>query len=104
MRAFAKCAVLAAKQTVADPAGAIAALKKYNPLIDEKLELDALDFSNNKAVLTDDVKKNGISSFSAERLDDLLAKLSDALGIAKPAGSDVWTVAYLPSRDDRKIQ
>ena len=104
MRAFVKCAIHAAKQTIANPTGAIAALKKYNPLIDEKLELDALDFSNNKAVLTEDVKKNGISSFSPERLDQLLIKLSDALAIAKPAGNEVWSSAYLPPREGLKIQ
>jgi NitT/TauT family transport system substrate-binding protein len=104
MRAFVKCAILAAKQTVADPTGAIAALKRHNPLIDETLELDALDFSNNNAVLTDNVRKNGISSFSAERLDQLLAQLSDALAISKPAASEVWTPAYLPSSEGLKIQ
>jgi NitT/TauT family transport system substrate-binding protein len=104
MRAFVSCAIGAARETIANPAGAIASLKKYNPLIDEKLELDALDFSNNKAVLTDEVKRNGISSFSSERLDELLARLSDALGIPKPAGSDVWTSAYLPPREGLKLQ
>jgi NitT/TauT family transport system substrate-binding protein len=105
MRAFVKCAIRGVKQSIADPASAIAALKKYNSLIDEKLELESLGFSNTRAILTDNVKKNGISSFSSERLDQMLAQISDALAISKPAGNELWTPAYLPSSSEGlKIQ
>ena len=104
MRAFVKCAIFAVKKSIADPAGAIAALKKYNSLVNDKLELESLGFSNTKAILTDNVKKNGISSFSAQRLDQVLAQISDALGIAKPARDEVWTPAYLPSSQALMLQ
>jgi NitT/TauT family transport system substrate-binding protein len=104
MRAFVKCAIFAVKKSIADPAGAIAALKKYNSLVNEKLELESLGFSNSRAILTDNVKKNGISSFSAQRLDQVLGQISDALGIAKPAGNEVWTATYLPSSRGLMLQ
>ncbi len=104
MRSFVKCAVSAIKMSIANPVQSIAWLKKYNSLIDEKLELQGLDFSNTLAIVTPETKKNGLSTFSKERLDQILTQISDALGVKKPSQDDVWTPDYLPPADQLKLQ
>lgn len=104
MRSFVKCAVSAVKMSIANPAQAIAWLKKYNSLIDEKFELQGLEFSNTLAIVTDETKKNGLSTFSKERLDQILTQVSDALGVKAPAADDIWIPDYLPPADQLKLQ
>jgi NitT/TauT family transport system substrate-binding protein len=104
MRSFVKCAVSAIKMSIANPTQSIAWLKKYNSLIDEKFEIQGLDFSNNLAIVTEETKKNGLSMVSDERLDQILTQVSDALGVKKPPASDIWIPDYLPPADQLKLQ
>jgi len=104
MRAFVKCAIAGIRGTIRDPQGSIVMMRKFSSMVDEQKELDALNFSTTRAVHTDDVKKNGLSDVTPERLEAALTQISDAMGIAKPAASDVWTSAYLPSRNERMIE
>jgi NitT/TauT family transport system substrate-binding protein len=103
MRSFVKCAVVGIQETLKDPKAAIATMKKYSSLVDEKSEMDALEFSTTRAVYTDDVKKNGLSEVTPQRIDTGLAQIADAMGIAKPASSEVWSAAYLPPQSERMI-
>jgi NitT/TauT family transport system substrate-binding protein len=98
MRAFVKCAVAGVKGSIADPKYAIATLKKFNTMLDDKTESTALEFSTTRAILTDDVKKYGMSAMDPKRLDQVLTQVADALQLPKPAPADVWTPAYLPPR------
>jgi NitT/TauT family transport system substrate-binding protein len=98
MRAFLKCAVVGIKGSIADPKNAIATLKKFNTMLDDKTESTALEFSTTKAIVTDDVKKLGLSAMEPGRLDRVLTQVADALQVPKPAPADVWTPAYLPPR------
>jgi hypothetical protein len=63
-----------------------------------------LDFSNKLAIITDETKKNGLSTFPASRLDEILTQISDALQIKKPAPDDVWDAEYLPPASALKLQ
>ncbi|MEA2949792.1 MAG: NitT/TauT family transport system substrate-binding protein [Alphaproteobacteria bacterium] len=104
MRAFLKCAVAGIKGSIADPKNAIATLKKFNTMLSDKTESTALEFSTTKAILTDDVKKLGLSAMEPQRLDRVLTQVSDALQLPKPAPADVWTDAYLPPRDELMLK
>jgi NitT/TauT family transport system substrate-binding protein len=100
MRSFIRCAVAGIKGSIADPRYAIASLKKFNAMADDKTESTALAFSTNRAILSDDVRKYGLSAMESGRLDRVLSQVADALQILKPAAADVWTAAYLPPRDE----
>ena len=63
-----------------------------------------MDFSNNLAIITDETKKNGLSTFSKERLDQILNQVSDAMQIKKPAQDEVWDPDYLPPASELKLQ
>jgi NitT/TauT family transport system substrate-binding protein len=100
MRSFIRCAVAGIKGSIANPRYAIASLKKFNAMADDKTESTALAFSTNRAILSDDVRKYGLSAMEPGRLDRVLAQVADALQVPKPAAADVWTAAYLPPRDE----
>jgi NitT/TauT family transport system substrate-binding protein len=104
MRAFVDCAVVGIKKSIADPNAAITSLKKYNTLVNEPLELEGLNFSTHDAVLTDVVKKTGLSTFTNERLDQILTQINDALGVKKSAAGDIWVPDYLPAKEELKLQ
>lgn len=104
MRGFLKCTASAINQSITDPRQAITWLKKYNSLINEDAELQGLDFSNNLAIMTDETKKNGLSTFSSERLDQILNQVSGAMQIKKPAQEDVWDPDYLPPASELKLR
>jgi NitT/TauT family transport system substrate-binding protein len=104
MRGFLKCTASAIKLSIAKPQQAITWLKKYNSLINEESELQGLDFSNNLAIITDETKKNGLTTFSKQRLDEILTQVSDALQIKKPAADDIWDPDYLPPASELKLQ
>jgi NitT/TauT family transport system substrate-binding protein len=103
MRAFVKCAVDGIKRSIQDPKQSIAWLRKYNSLMVPEVELRGLDFSNRVSIITEESKKDGISTFSRERLDQVLTQVSSALNIKKPAEDDIWTARYLPSADELKL-
>jgi NitT/TauT family transport system substrate-binding protein len=103
MRAFVKCAAVGIKAAIANPRRAISWLKKYNSLVDESHELEGLNFSNRTAIVTDESRKNGLSTFSNERLDRMLMQIADALNVKKPSPDDVWTPKYLPSPAELKL-
>ena len=104
MRGFLKCTASAIKLSITNPQQAITWLKKYNSLIDESAELQGLGFSNNLAIITDESKRDGLSTFSKERLDAVLTQVSDAMQIKKPAQDDVWDPDYLPPASELKLQ
>jgi NitT/TauT family transport system substrate-binding protein len=104
MRAFLKCAVVGIKGSIADPKNAIATLKKFNTMLNDKTESTALEFSTTKAILTDDVKKLGLSAMEPQRLDRVLTQVADALQLPRPVPADVWTDAYLPPREELMLK
>jgi NitT/TauT family transport system substrate-binding protein len=104
VRSFVKCAVAGIQGTIRDPKSSVELMKKFSSMVDEQKELDALKFSTTRAVYTDDVKKNGLSDVTPQRLDATLTQISDSMGIKKPSGSDVWTSDYLPPQNERMIQ
>ena len=104
MRGFLKCTASAIKLSIAQPQQAITWLKKYNSLINEESELHGLEFSNNLAIITEETKKNGLSTFPVARLDEILTQVSDAMQIKKPDPADIWDSEYLPPASELKLQ
>jgi NitT/TauT family transport system substrate-binding protein len=104
MRSFVKCAITGIQGSIRDPKGSVELMQKFSSMVDVKKEIDALKFSTTRAVYTDDVKTNGLSDVTPKRLDHALTQISDAMGLKKPAPSDVWTSEYLPPRNERMIE
>jgi NitT/TauT family transport system substrate-binding protein len=103
MTAFLACAVDGIKGSIADPKAAVATLKPFNSLLDEKQALLELEFSNSFSVLTPNVQANGLSAVDPARLNRILSQVSDALGFAKPPADQVWDARFLPPVAERKL-
>lgn len=104
IRGFIRATAKAWKEVIADPKVGIAAAKKRDALIDEKVEMERLQMSLATNVLTPYVKKNGMGNVDTARLDRSLAQLSQALGLkSTPKAADVFTAEFLPNKQDLMV-
>ncbi|UPY37899.1 ABC transporter substrate-binding protein [Sediminicoccus sp. KRV36] len=88
----------------ADPNGAMDILKRVEPLTDVPLELSRHRLTMERLIVTDHVRRNGISSVSMERLQKSLEAVQQAfnLSAALPA-AQVYTPAYLPPAEQLRL-
>ena len=92
------------RDAVANPAAAIAALKKQAPLVDEKLELEKLQWLIKNQITTAESVADGMGGVRAARLEKSVAVLSKAFELpGKPTSADVYTNAFLPPVASRKL-
>ena len=101
---FNRATAKAWKEVIADPKVGIAAAKKRDPLIDEKVEMERLQMSLANNIVTPYVKANGMGNVDKGRLDRSLAQLSQALGLkATPKADDIFTAEFLPAKADLMV-
>ena len=86
-----------------NPDGAIAALKKVDPLTIDAVESERLKLSYDWSILTDSVKANGLSYVDPARLARTSKQVAEAFGVPAPAPEDVYTDRFLPSRDELTV-
>jgi len=92
------------KDVIANPQLGIAAAKKRDPLIDEKLEMERLKISLETNILTPYVKANGMGDVDPARFARAVKDVSEAFGLpAAPAPDKVFSNAYLPPKADRMV-
>lgn len=104
VRRFLRGAVQGYKKMVADPALAVASIKKRDPMANVDIELARLKMSLEYRMITPNVLKNGISSVSVERLQRSIRQVAPVFGIAAQTGADeVYTAAYLPERAELQL-
>jgi len=101
---FIRATIKGWRDTVADPAAAIPHVLERNDVAREDVELDRLHMVLEDNVLTPVVQENGIGGVDMDRL----ARSIDQVGIAydytdKPTAEEIFTDAYLPPRDERRI-
>jgi len=92
------------KDVLADPAAAVELVAKYDPLIDQDLEKQRLDMAIEQNILTPHVRENGFGTIDEARMARAIDQLAAALDLAaKPAVADIWTDAFLPPAEERKL-
>jgi NitT/TauT family transport system substrate-binding protein len=98
-----KAVTEALKASIHDPAVAIAAIKKRDPLVDDELERHRLELVLKNAIMTDHVEKAGLSAIDMDRMK----KTSDIVTTAfKLPPVDVGTIYhpdFLPPKADLKL-
>lgn len=101
---FLRATLKAWKEVAANPALGIAAAKKRDPLIDEKLETERLAMSLAMNVLTPFVKQNGMGDVDPARFARSVADVAEAFGLpAAPAPDKVFSSKYLPPKAERMV-
>ena len=93
----------ALKAAIADPAVAIAAIKKREPLIDEKVERGRLQLVIHDAIVTDRVKRDGLGAVDPERMKQTIAMVSKSFNIPAADISSVYSPDYLPPRAELRL-
>jgi NitT/TauT family transport system substrate-binding protein len=102
--AFNRAVTRGLKDVLADPASAVALVAKYDPLIDQELEQQRLAMAIEQNIMTPYVKENGFGAIDEERMARAIDQLAAALDLpSKPAVADIWTDAFLPPAEARKL-
>ena len=92
------------RDAIANPAQAVAALKKKSSLIDEKLETAKLEWLIANQLITDESKADGLGGIRDQRLASSLETVSKAFGLPKiVTPKEVWTAEFLPPAEIRKL-
>ncbi|MFP4125125.1 MAG: ABC transporter substrate-binding protein [Alphaproteobacteria bacterium] len=104
VKGFIRATIQGWRDTVADPAAAIPYVLERNDVAREDVERDRLEMVLEDNVLTPVVRETGIGGVDMDRL----ARSIDQVGIAydytaKPTAEEVFTDAYLPPQDERRI-
>jgi NitT/TauT family transport system substrate-binding protein len=104
MKKFNACGIEAIRTSILQPPVAVDSLKSYNALIDRAEGITELQIANRVTSMTGYVKTHGLGGVDVDRVEKALTEISDALGIAKPAASEVWAADYLPPPEDRMVK
>jgi NitT/TauT family transport system substrate-binding protein len=92
------------RDTLVDPKAAIAALKKQSPLVDEKLEMEKLQWLIKNQITTPESRADGIGGVRKDRMEKSVVLLTKAFKLpGTPTASDLFTDAFLPAADVRKL-
>ena len=98
-----KVVVQAWKLAIADPDLAIAAIKKRDPLIEEKVERRRLDLVIKDAVLTDHVRREGLSAVEPDRMRETIDMVAKTFNIPAVDPASVYRADFLPPRSELKM-
>jgi NitT/TauT family transport system substrate-binding protein len=90
----------ALKASITDPGVAIAAIKKRDPLIDENIERHRLDLVLKNAIVTDYVKKAGLSAVETERMKKTIDIVTSTFKTPPVEVSAIYHPEYLPPRSE----
>ncbi len=104
VRKFVRASIAGIREALADPKAGMLQLKQRDPLFNEAIELERFEMVRDLTMLTDNVKRNGLSSVPADRLAksvETVAQAYDVAGKVKPA--DVYTDRFLPPPAERRI-
>jgi NitT/TauT family transport system substrate-binding protein len=101
---FNRAVARALKDLIADPAGAVELVAKYDPLIDKDLEQQRLAMAIEQNILTPHVQEDGFGAIDEERMARAIDQLAGALDLpTKPAVADIWTDEFLPPAEQRDL-
>lgn len=92
------------KDVLADPKGAIKAIKARDPLVDEDLELQRLNLALKDNVLTPEVAADGLGGIREDRFKTAIDEVVAAFALpATPKVSDLFDGSFLPAKVDRAV-
>jgi NitT/TauT family transport system substrate-binding protein len=91
------------KLAIGDPDLAVAAIKKRDPLIDEKVERRRLDLVIKNAVLTEHVRREGLSAVEPGRMKETIDMVAKTFNIPALDPASVYRSDFLPPRSELKM-
>ncbi len=104
VKGFLKAIVKGWKETLADPAAAIAYVKDRDGLISEELETKRLKLAIANNVDTPEARKLGFGAIDNDRMKNAIAEAAAAFGLETvPTVEQVFDASFLPPKAERDI-
>jgi len=94
----------ALKAAIADPSLSIAAIKKREPLIDEKVERARLELVIKHAIVTDRVRREGLSAVDPDRMKQTIEMVSKTFNTPPVDVAAIYRADYLPPRAELQLK
>jgi NitT/TauT family transport system substrate-binding protein len=94
----------ALKAAIADPGLSIAAIKKREPLVDEKVERARLELVIKHAIVTDRVRREGLSAVDPDRMKQTIEMVAKTFNIPPLDVAAIYRPDYLPPRAELQLQ
>lgn len=88
--------VAALKAAIANPDIAVAAEKKRNALQDDAVERERFDLIVRNAIVTDEVRRNGVGSVEPARLKATIDTVAKTFAIPAPNPAAIYRADFLP--------
>jgi NitT/TauT family transport system substrate-binding protein len=102
--ALVKVTARAWRESLADPKAAIAALAKRDPLIDQGIELEKLQWLARNQIESPLTRAEGLGAVDPKRLGRQIDVVADAFKLAsKPTVEAIYDARFLPPRDERRL-
>ena len=104
VKGFIRATIKGAREMILHPEKAVAAVKRFEPLINEDIERDRLRLAVNCCILTPNVKKYGYGGVDMERLERSIGQAALAFGLkSQPKASDMFNASFLPPASERMV-
>jgi NitT/TauT family transport system substrate-binding protein len=82
----------------------IAAIKKREPLVDEKVERGRLELVIKNAIMTDRVRRDGLSAVDPDRMKQTIEMVAKTFNIPAPDPASIYRPDYLPPRAELQLR
>lgn len=103
VRKFVKATCLGMRDALTNMREGVAQLKRREPLLNEALEIERFEMVRDLVMLTPNVRQNGVSSISTQRLATAVQTVAEAYNVQGASTSDTYTPEFLPGNDDRRV-
>jgi NitT/TauT family transport system substrate-binding protein len=94
----------ALKAAISDPSVSIAAIKKRDPLTDENVERARLELVIKHAIVTDRVRREGLSAVNPDRMKQTIDMVAKTFNIPPVEVAAIYRPDYLPPRAELQLQ
>jgi NitT/TauT family transport system substrate-binding protein len=104
VEAFVKATAQGWRDALADPAAAIEALARREPLVNKAIETEKLLWLLRNQIVTPATRAGGLGTVDVARLERQIDSVVDAFGLAmKPTSASVYDGRFLPPTSDRTL-
>ncbi|MFT3718546.1 ABC transporter substrate-binding protein [Pseudorhodoferax sp.] len=104
VRAFVQATAQGWRDALADPAAAIDALAKRDPLVNKAIEAEKLQWLLRNQIDSPATRAGGLGAVDAARLAGQIDTVADAFGLpAKPTPASIYDGRFVPAAADRRL-
>jgi NitT/TauT family transport system substrate-binding protein len=105
VRRFVAICCRAWRESAADPAPAIATLRRLSSLSDPALERERLEYVLQHHVLSEAARREGIGSFEPARMEENIRSVATGFGLARtPSVAEIFDAAFMPPQAERMVR